>query len=76
MGISPLILGKRPEEELYQIEKDPGCMTMLPPILNMPLYWTNSAQGDPQTLGHGDVFDLYPHIGKIFEYQMINKPCW
>jgi len=65
-----LCFGKRPEEELYDIKKDPDCVRNL---ANDPEYaqmkeqlWTQlktelTAQEDPRLLGKGDIFDFYPN---------------
>jgi N-sulfoglucosamine sulfohydrolase len=74
--------GKRPEEELYQVEKDPNCMNNL---ASNPEYAAVKArlraemeaelteQGDPRTLGNGDVFDHYEYMGKRLDYDL-GKP--
>uniref|UniRef100_UPI00356530C2 sulfatase family protein n=1 Tax=Pontiella sp. TaxID=2837462 RepID=UPI00356530C2 len=65
--------GLRPEEELYQIRKDPHCMVNL---ADNPEYHEIMArlkaqmeaelvdQNDPRMLGQGDLFDHYPYLGK------------
>jgi arylsulfatase A-like enzyme len=64
-----LIFGKRPEEELYDIRKDPDCIRNLaedPAFAKIKKrLWKKlrkelTGQGDPRILGKGDVFDLYP----------------
>ncbi|WP_136062216.1 sulfatase family protein [Pontiella sulfatireligans] len=69
--------GLRPEEELYQIVKDPDCINNL---AGNPEYATLkkqlreqmeselTVQGDPRMLGQGDVFDRYKYEGKVFDY--------
>lgn len=69
---------KRPEEELYNIQKDPHCMVNL---ATLPAYRNTCkelraqmekeliAQGDPRMLGKGDVFDKYPYTGKQLNYK-------
>jgi uncharacterized sulfatase len=63
---------KRPEEQLFDIKKDPACRHNL---VSNPKY--NSVkkelrnqlekllkeQGDPRMLGYGDIFDSYPRFG-------------
>jgi hypothetical protein len=61
--------GKRPPDELYDIEKDPDCVTNL---ASDPKYATVikqlkaqmdkalKLQNDPRVLGKGDIFDYYP----------------
>ena len=70
--------GKRPEEELYQIRKDPDCMNnlagnpeyaALKKQLREQMESELTAQGDPRTLGQGDVFDQYKYEGKPFNYE-------
>ena len=69
--------GKRPEEELYDMRKDPDCIMNL---AGNPEYKSLMArmrkqmeeelteQGDPRTLGLGDIFDEYKYEGKPFNY--------
>jgi arylsulfatase A-like enzyme len=73
-----LSFGKRPEEELYDIIKDPHCMNnlaLLPEYketcksLRAQMEKELIAQGDPRTLGNGDVFDKYPYYGKGIDYK-------
>ena len=61
-----LCFGMRPEEELYNIQKDPNCMVNLAYIsgyeaikkqMRTQMEAELTAQGDPRTLGQGDVFD-------------------
>jgi arylsulfatase A-like enzyme len=70
--------GMRPEEELYQIQKDPDCMNNLASNpeyaaikkqLREKMESELTAQGDPRTLGKGDVFDRYKYEGKQFDYK-------
>ncbi|VGO15758.1 Choline-sulfatase [Pontiella desulfatans] len=73
--------GKRPEEELYQIQKDPDCMVnlagnpeyaALKKQLRDRMEKKLTAQGDPRTLGNGAIFDAYPYGGKPFGYKTGN----
>jgi N-sulfoglucosamine sulfohydrolase len=68
-----LSMGKRPLEELYDLQKDPHCMQNL--IGNTDYEKTRAElweelrkklteENDPRILGHGDVFDHYPYVGK------------
>jgi arylsulfatase A-like enzyme len=68
-----LSFGLRPEEELYQIQKDPHCMVNLAgnPEYNTVMARLKAqmeaelvAQKDPRMLGRGDLFDHYPYLGK------------
>jgi N-sulfoglucosamine sulfohydrolase len=65
-----LAFGKRPAEELYDVSKDPDCITnlandpkyraalrMLPQQMQREL----RAQGDPRMFGKGDLFDRYTY---------------
>jgi arylsulfatase A-like enzyme len=70
--------GMRPEEELYQIRKDPACMNNLAANpeyaaikkqLREKMEADLTAQGDPRTLGQGDIFDRYKHEGRPFDYK-------
>ena len=65
--------GKRPQEELYDIEKDPQCLenlagdesyAALKNQLQNRLIKDLREQGDPRVLGDGDVFDQYPYSGE------------
>ena len=65
--------GKRPPEELYNIEKDPECLknlafdesySSLKKSLKDKLIGDLKKQGDPRVLGNGDVFDQYPYSGE------------
>jgi N-sulfoglucosamine sulfohydrolase len=65
-----LAFGKRPAEELYDMSKDPDCITNL---ANDPKYRATmgklrqqmerelKAQGDPRMFGKGYLFDRYPY---------------
>ncbi len=72
-----LSMGKRGEEELYDISKDALCMTNL--IGNEELRPVADAlrtemenrlkeQGDPRMFGNGDIFDKYPNMSKSHMY--------
>jgi hypothetical protein len=66
-----LSFGKRPADELYDLEKDPDCVNN---IASDPQYASLikelktrmetdlRKQKDPRVLGKGDVFDYYPQI--------------
>ncbi len=65
---------KRPEEELYDIKKDAGCMKNLAgqPEYNQVrdklrgmLEKNLTEQGDPRMLGYGDIFDSYPRYASM-----------
>lgn len=72
-----LNFGNRPAEELYQIQQDPDCMHNLAEHpgfaavkarLETQMVAELTAQGDPRMLGQGDIFDRYPHEGRVFNY--------
>ena len=62
--------GKRPQEELFNIAADPGCVNNLagkPEFaqvksdLWLQLKTELTSQQDPRILGKGDIFDFYPY---------------
>ena len=64
--------GKRPQEELYQISRDPECMDNLAihpeyqtikAELKNQLFETLKAQQDPRMFGNGHIFDEYEYAG-------------
>ena len=68
-----LAFGKRPAEELYDIDKDPECLNNLALDQNFSQIKTKlkeqlmndlKKQGDPRALGNGNVFDQYPYAGE------------
>jgi N-sulfoglucosamine sulfohydrolase len=61
--------GKRPEEELFDLHRDPDCLTNLvgtsdhaarQTALGQQLFAELKAQQDPRELGAGRIFDEYP----------------
>lgn len=73
-----LAFGKRPEEELYDMQIDPHCMNNLADLseyreiktdLRLKMEADLNAQGDPRTLGNGDVFDKYKYVGRPLDYE-------
>ncbi|WP_139957431.1 sulfatase family protein [Flavicella sediminum] len=73
-----LSFGKRLEEELYDMKKDPHCMVNLAyhpnykktcQTLRTQMEKELTEQGDPRTLGKGAIFDQYPYYGKQFNYE-------
>lgn len=76
-----LNFGRRPEEMLYAVNKDPACIENL---ASNPEYAEImkklcekmeaelTRQRDPRMLGQGDVFDRYPYMGKAFNYERAN----
>ncbi|MCF7847591.1 MAG: hypothetical protein K9M45_01980, partial [Kiritimatiellales bacterium] len=70
--------GKRPEEQLFQIQKDPACIDNLAgnpeyaaviKRLRKIMESDLTAQQDPRVLGQGDVFDTYKYMGRPFNYE-------
>jgi N-sulfoglucosamine sulfohydrolase len=64
-----LAFGKRPQEELYDLKKDPYCLMNLSAQhdfnsirkkLKSKLFEQLKNQKDPRMLGNGDIFDHYP----------------
>ena len=67
----------RPEEELYDVLNDPDCLKNLAGLAEFGTVKTKLRQqmekelieqGDPRTLGKGDVFDKYPYVGPKLDY--------
>ncbi|MFW5773596.1 MAG: sulfatase [Tangfeifania sp.] len=72
-----LNFGKRPVEELYNIDDDPYCMNNLADVENFDDIKKKLAdemtkrlkeQNDPRILGNGDVFDNYEYSGAVRNY--------
>lgn len=81
-----LAMAKRPEEELYRVGTDPGCVTN---VADDPAYAETKKQlaaklekflreqKDPRILGNGDVFDHYDYKGseaKKAKGEKLKKP--
>lgn len=69
-GYYLLAFGKRPAEELYDMENDPDCVNNLAELpefekikieLAEKMNSVLTRQNDPRVLGNGDIFDFYPH---------------
>jgi hypothetical protein len=67
-----LNFGKRPAEELYQVDKDPDCVKNLADDpergkvkadLIKELDEFLKKDGDPRALGNGAIFDTYKYLG-------------
>ncbi len=65
--------GKRPQEELYDLKKDPQCLENLANKVDFfeikkdlkdKMMNDLIEQGDPRVLGTGDIFDQYPYSGE------------
>ena len=78
-----LSFGKRPGEELYDMNADPDCVNNL---ADDPKFaetkrslWQQmkaelTAQGDPRILGNGDIFDFYPNCRIERQQTLYDKP--
>jgi uncharacterized sulfatase len=69
---------KRPEEQLFDIRKDPACMNNLAEIAEMQkikaelrelLHAELKKQQDPRVLGNGDIFESYPRISSMRQFE-------
>ena len=65
-----LDFGRRPADELYDLQKDPDCIKNLatePELaaqlakMHEQLFATLTSQHDPRLQGEGDMFDQYPY---------------
>lgn len=65
--------GKRPQEELYDLRRDPDCLHNLAgqtehktrqALLRQQLFDELKIQEDPRVLGQGHIFDEYPYGGE------------
>jgi len=80
-----LAFGKRPAEELYRMDDDPGCLKNLaqdPAFAKVKSrLWKQlkselKKQGDPRILGDGDIFDFYPYCNVKRQQKLYNRPDW
>ena len=71
-----LSMGKRPEEELYDLTADKDCIENLAEIpeyrdikesMRKRLMEILRRQGDPRVTGNGDIFDHYPYSDHEYE---------
>ena len=69
--------GKRPQEELYDLKKDPECLTNLASIskykkvkkkLHKELFEELKRQHDPRMSDNGDIFDTYEGEARTEKY--------
>jgi uncharacterized sulfatase len=79
-GVRPSFVAdflKRPGEQLFDIRKDPACMNNLaeePQMqdvksrLKASLESELNKQADPRVLGTGDIFDSYPRISSMRQF--------
>jgi N-sulfoglucosamine sulfohydrolase len=75
-------VGKRPAEELYDMRKDPGCLTNLasdtdhqPTLVKLrdQLFNHLIETGDPRVTGNGDVWETYPRVASM---RWFPRPDW
>lgn len=75
--------GKRPAEELYDIDVDPDCIQNLAANENhasiKAQLWEQlkrqlTEQKDPRILGEGDIFDFYPNCRVDRQRKLYNRP--
>tara|TARA_R110002049_G_scaffold27321_3_gene94404 strand:+ start:38502 stop:40085 length:1584 start_codon:yes stop_codon:yes gene_type:complete len=75
--------GKRPGEQLFDIQADPDCVNNLaddPKFADTKeQLWQQlkselTAQGDPRILGKGDIFDFYPYCRTERQQALYGKP--
>ena len=78
-----LAFGKRPAEELFDIQADPDCVNNLaanPAHAELKSRLWNQlerelkAQGDPRMLGRGDIFDFYPNCRVDRQQKLYGAP--
>ena len=78
-----LAFGKRPAEELYDMQADPDCVNnlaakpehaMLKAQLWEQLERELKQQGDPRVLGRGDIFDFYPYCRVDRQQKLYGAP--
>lgn len=75
--------GKRPDEELYDIQEDPDCIDNLADqaeyigvkaMLWQQLQSELREQGDPRIVGDGDIFDYYPNCRVDKQQKLYEQP--
>ncbi len=66
--------GKRPEEQMFDISKDPGCLDNLAPVaahestrksMRAALEKALTGQKDPRLLGNADIWESYPRFSPM-----------
>ncbi|MCM4167133.1 Ulvan-active sulfatase [Arenibacter antarcticus] len=77
-----LAYDKRPSEQLYDIRKDPGCVNNVAQEpeyeeirmdLKTKLEIELKRQGDPRVLGYGNIFDSYPRMSIMRQFDGFNE---
>jgi len=77
-----LAYGKRPAEELYDMNNDPYCMNNLAEQaeydqikseLRSTLKNKLTEQKDPRMLGNGDIFESYPRYSRMRQFEGFKK---
>jgi len=77
-----LAFNQRPEEELYDIQTDSGCLrnlasnpqyTTIKEKLKTELKQRLTEQGDPRLLGRGDIFESYPRYNRMRNFPGFKK---
>lgn len=72
-----LAVGKRPKEQLYNIQTDPACIEDLSRYavfqfkkeeLRKQLFKALHQQGDPRVQGNGEIFESYPRFAGMREF--------
>jgi N-sulfoglucosamine sulfohydrolase len=80
-----LAFGKRPVEELFDMEQDPDCVKNLADDPNYAVIkarlWNQlqqelTQQGDPRMLDGGDIFDYYPNLQVERQQKLYQRPDW
>lgn len=77
-----LTVGKRPAEELYDMQNDPYCMNnmaeqtgygQIKNDLRTMLEKALTEQKDPRMLGNGDIFESYPRYSRMRKFEGFKK---
>ena len=70
-------LDKRPEEEMYDIQRDPYCLTNLAEKQELQQIKSELSEslrkelqetGDPRVSGYGDVWESYPRYSSMRKF--------
>ena len=80
-----LSFGKRPSEELYDMQSDTGCVNNLAALaayaeikqkLSDQMEQELTAQEDPRIIGQGEIFDFYPNCRIDRQQKLYERPDW